>query len=492
MRVALLRITEEFVRHHRLLVERTKNNASAVLAALDEYPELAASIERLHESEGAIDWHRKFGRRRFIVQAHEEFRIRLLDFGKRWASAYDELRGRTYQQAMLRISREFTRLYALLIERTGDDPSAIASMREQQAELDDAIILLESIDFALDDPLEYAEQVTLTFGANISHFVAKVREMSRYVPHAPPEFHDALADFKGRWARACAQPVKEEVLSLDDLDLLSLDDLTNEEGVTLASPEVGASAVGKPSQNWLGELLNSLPDAPTIEGPPTWNRLSSGGPFSHILELRQFDPDRDRAADVIWWFKDLCERQPELAGEYLGYSAAGAFKWMHETVGLDLDEIERRWKEFPVIVVPQHVSDKYGLEQPHGLYRYLTQVRLAYIIGADLAEIALCRSVTELLIRYHYASDIPGAENSRGKYATKLTWLIKQVQDRQDLDFLRNFNLVEKVDAANDILHQPNTHIEHRNRARGLATEWVRVLEEMIDHAPARRTSFGE
>ena len=168
--------------------------------------------------------------------------------------------------------------------------------------------------------------------------------------------------------------------------------------------------------------------------------------------------------------------------QFIDYRASEAFDWIHEAKGLNLREIEHRIKEFPDFIVPQHVSDHYGVEAPHGLFAYLSQVRLAYIIGADLAAITLCRSVTELLIRSHYASDIPDAKNSR---KTGLRWLIEQLQDRDDFKFLRSFNLVAKVNEANDILHQAATDIEHRDRARGLLTEWVRVLEEMIDKAPA-------
>jgi hypothetical protein len=222
---------------------------------------------------------------------------------------------------------------------------------------------------------------------------------------------------------------------------------------------------------WLKELLDVLPDPPR-------GAIESGaaeGP-------RSFDPSRDSAADAIMSAEYFFEQAQENDWDLIEYRASEAFDWIHEAKGLNLREIEHRIKEFPDFIVPQHVSDHYGVEAPHGLFAYLSQVRLAYIIGADLAAIALCRSVTELLIRSHYASDIPDASNSRG---LGLRWLIEQLQDRDDFKFLRSFNLVTKVNEANDILHQAATDIEHRDRARGLLTEWVSVLEEMIDKAPA-------
>jgi hypothetical protein len=237
---------------------------------------------------------------------------------------------------------------------------------------------------------------------------------------------------------------------------------------------------------WLDELFDVLPDPPQAAIDP---EAADG--------LRSFDPNRDSAADAIMCAEDYFELAQEDSDQGIEYRASEAFDWIHhEAKGLNLREIERRMKEFPYFIVPQHVSDHYGVEAPHGLFAYLSQVRLAYIIGADLAAIALCRSVTELLIRSHYASDIPDASDSiRGP---RLGWLIEQLQDRDDFKFLRSFNLVKMVNEANVILHQAGTDIEHRDRARGLPTEWVRrdrarnlltlwmrALEEMIDKAPA-------
>jgi hypothetical protein len=69
----LNRTTEEFVRHHRLLIERTKNDPARLLEAANEFPDLAACIDRLHKIDQAVEQHRDFGKRPFIVQAHSDF-----------------------------------------------------------------------------------------------------------------------------------------------------------------------------------------------------------------------------------------------------------------------------------------------------------------------------------------------------------------------------------------------------------------------------------
>jgi hypothetical protein len=111
----LNRITEEFVRCHRLIIQSTGNDPGRLALALDKFPNLAASIKRLHQIEQGIERFKSFGKHRFIIQAHPEFRGAVKDFHQRWARAgYNPL----YKQAALRVSQEFMRCYRLLIERT--------------------------------------------------------------------------------------------------------------------------------------------------------------------------------------------------------------------------------------------------------------------------------------------------------------------------------------------------------------------------------------
>src|SRR5216683_1319726 len=179
------------------------------------------------------------------------------------------------------------------------------------------------------------------------------------------------------------------------------------------------------------------------------------------------------------------ERHPDLAIslEQTKNNPSALRQWLHETVGLNFSDIETRWKEFPVIVAPQYVSDKYGPDQPHGLYGYLTQIRLAYTIGADSAAIALCRATTELLIRDHYPSDL--------NIKNDLSGLIRSVQNLPRFAFLKKYHLTDKVQEAHDILHGRSLGgstvdtVRHQHRARGLVRDWVVVLDEMITKAPA-------
>jgi hypothetical protein len=455
--------TEEFVRHYRLLIERTKNDPARLLEAADEFPDLAACIDKLHEIDQAVEWHRHFGNSPFIVQTHPEFRRAVGDFRSRWATAYNALRNKRYEEAALRVSEEYMRCYRILVERTGDDLSAAHSLAEQSPDLDRTVRILREIDEVL-----YGDQKD--FDSSL-YDIAKIQELRCFSGVLPPEFEAIRADVNVRYHQ-CAPvwvPNFPNYLAEAKLDEAERNS-RREQRRKQREKQIAAL--------WLKELLDGLPDPPrgAIESEAAEGR-------------RSFDPGRDSAADAImsaeYFFEQKQENDWVSMQHLIEYRASEAFDWIHEAKGLNLRKIEHRIKEFPDFIVPQHVSDHYGVEAPHGLFAYLSQVRLAYIIGADLAAIALCRSVTELLIRYHYASGIPHASNSR---KTGLKWLIEQIQDRDDFKFLRCFNLVAKVDEANDIIHQAATAIpiiEHRERARGLLTGWIRVLEEMIDKAPA-------
>jgi hypothetical protein len=233
--------------------------------------------------------------------------------------------------------------------------------------------------------------------------------------------------------------------------------------------------------NWLGELLAKLP--PALEGqPPEGDR-----------DYDHFDPDRDDLGDVIQDVENWASER-ENFGQW-----SEALAWVGKSVGLDFSALQARWKDIPVILVPEHVS-----EEPRGLFGHLDQIRLAYLVGADLAATALCRTTTEVLIRYHYANHVPDAQDP---IRTKLTGspgkgklnLIEHAEVRHE--FLQHFNLAELVKYANEILHQPATgktgrglysiEAKHRDPARGVVIAWMSVQYEMIGRAGSTAAANG-
>ena len=133
------------------------------------------------------------------------------------------------------------------------------------------------------------------------------------------------------------------------------------------------------------------------------------------------------------------------------------------------------------------VSEGYELDHPESLFGYLGQVRLAYMMGADLAALAMCRAVTENLFRNHYnnndkSPDLPG--------------LIRITQEKPRCGFMRHLHIVDSINIAdrvdiadgvkeaNRILHSEGENIPRKRVPRELVKGWTRVLAELIRHAP--------
>src|SRR5207248_8484940 len=115
-------------------------------------------------------------------------------------------------------------------------------------------------------------------------------------------------------------------------------------------------------------------------------------------------------------------------------------------------------------------------DEPRSLHAYLNDVRHAYVVGADLAAIAMCRACTEILMRRHYSRD----------EKMELTPLVKQTQQKREFMHLRQHNLVSKIDDANKLLHFNQQDIRTKDRERVLIRDCVTALQDMIARAPQR------
>jgi hypothetical protein len=173
------RPTEEFVRHYRRIVDKTAGHPDRLMRALDEYPQLSLSLRRLGEIFRLVDHHRRYSPPRYLREAPRGFPEALKNFKERWIAAYNECRDRMYMQALSRISEQFLRHYDLMIQRTGDDPSAVEQLRTTDPEVDGACNELIEIRAVLDKHRQ---------------------EFGRFIDQAPHGFCEALWDVKERWA----------------------------------------------------------------------------------------------------------------------------------------------------------------------------------------------------------------------------------------------------------------------------------------------------
>ena len=313
--------------------------------------------------------------------------------------------------ARQRLTEDFVRYLKLLKEQTGNSQDQIKDALNRNPQLAVTIEELQKLWFAIKQHENFSKR--------------------RFIVQAHPEFHDARIEYEQRWSGAWSlmQDWKDE--------------RAGRESIT----------------QWLIRELAEPPNPPV-------------GALPEIDEEWEFDPGEHSAASLV-----------ESMAEYFGDKsddgayfcrAHGAYKWLTETIGVDLYEIEKRWREIGVLVVPEHVSNHHGLTEPKSLFAYLDNVRNAYLFGADLAAIAMCRATTEMLLRNHYSKD----EKSR------LTALTERIQSQPSFVFLRPFNLVSKIREANRLLHVERTDIEVKEHSKALIREWVAALKEMIVRAP--------
>jgi hypothetical protein len=92
------------------LLERTDGDPARLASAINESPELARSMKRLHEIRQGLE--QRGGRNLFVDQADPNFLTAVEDFRDRWLDAYDEFRLDNYKQAAVRVSEEFMRCYS--------------------------------------------------------------------------------------------------------------------------------------------------------------------------------------------------------------------------------------------------------------------------------------------------------------------------------------------------------------------------------------------
>src|SRR5215831_1593583 len=126
-------ITGEFIRCYRLLIERTGDDPTRVATVLDEFSDVAGCTAALQKIDQEIQSDRYS--RHPIAHAHQDFRRALHDYRNRWASAVGDARPQIYRRAARRIAEESVRCYRLLVERTANNPSAVADLGARRPEL---------------------------------------------------------------------------------------------------------------------------------------------------------------------------------------------------------------------------------------------------------------------------------------------------------------------------------------------------------------------
>lgn len=307
-----------------------------------------------------------------------------------------------------RITEEFVKLLRLLVDKTGGNPENLKGAFSRFPELGPTVTTLYTYWRRLEDHRKTAQK--------------------RYIPQAHPEFYSALSVYEAVW--------KDSWIQHMDWD-----------GERRGEPPL------------LSDIDFELPASDLVIGDSEDNDW-------------YFDSEEHSASAE---FDTALENLRSKVDEYPHFSrAAGAWEWFEKTVGVNLKQIEMRWRQIPITPVKDSVSNQHGLDENRSLYAYLDNIRLAYVAGADLAALSMCRSVTEILIRFHFFD----SDNK-----THLAELLKELNILQPE--LSRLNLADKVEQANKLMHFNTAYPADRwNDVQVAVRNWFPAINELINAAP--------
>jgi hypothetical protein len=124
-------------------------------------------------------------------------------------------------------------------------------------------------------------------------------------------------------------------------------------------------------------------------------------------------------------------------------TALSALNHLIDTVGLNLPSVFRRWRNVPVILMPAHVSKRYGASDKGSLLHLLDDAVQAYVFGAPAAAIAMCRAALDMVLKQHYGE---------GKWDRAGLETVVSLASKR-FDFINENELKFLVRHANRILH---------------------------------------
>ncbi len=224
---------------------------------------------------------------------------------------------------------------------------------------------------------------------------------------------------------------------------------------------VGAHWVKANFDEWfktidLNKLIAEDADlAATLDRPPNFNPA-----IEDAYELLD---------DIFWWADTMM-------GNYEGtdtgdslHKAFQAWEYFERTIGVDLQNIHRRWRKANIVFIPRHVADAHGLGESGGLFDLLNEAHRAFVFGTHGAAIAMCRALMETVLKKHYhltASDLDGII---ALAETKHSWM-------------RNLPLQGMRRLSNNVLHECQQADEEA------VIEFLACVKELIERAPNPKT----
>jgi len=168
--------------------------------------------------------------------------------------------------------------------------------------------------------------------------------------------------------------------------------------------------------------------------------------------------------------QDWCNVFPQGFTESIveGVSAWNRFT---EETGFDLRGIFRRRNLVPFVLMPRHVSQKYGEAEKISLLTHLQQAHDAFVFGMPFAALALMRSILETTLKKHYHAD---GNDLKARINNCLE--LPDGAPKQDLHCLRCM--------ANDVLHLNNERVQLPADSEKELLRLFLVLRTLIEKVP--------
>jgi hypothetical protein len=237
----------------------------------------------------------------------------------------------------------------------------------------------------------------------------------------------------------------------------------------------------------LGDLPSSLePAANKDEGPAEDLDFERPDPAWET----SFDPlrmDGASAFDLVFWAAE--SRAQNIGDSYesdldrASNIGLEAYEYLTSSIGFSPSEVFRRWRSLPIFFIPGHVASKHPSAEKGGLYELLDNAIRAYVFGATLASVAMCRAALELLLKQHYRLEFQYRDPQGRIRDEGLGQLIFLAEKKYQ--FIQSGKLRPLVDWANGILHsssRQNTALPAQERT---LIDFFKTIKFLIDRAPA-------
>lgn len=245
-------------------------------------------------------------------------------------------------------------------------------------------------------------------------------------------------------------------------------------------PEEFGAYNPQPTQSFaLGELNLTKPDP---EYDTSFDPMHDDGGYAIQIGVNHWQEFRDYRGEV----------EPDENGKYEDEGitantcniAYEAYEYFTQTIGVDVEDIFRRWQALPSVFMPAKIANKYGTEKG-SLNDLLDDAIRAYICGAPAPAIAMCRAALEMILKKHYL------DPSEYQYLNKdksrlLDYGLKEiiVLAEKKYDYLKEKKLTSLKSEADKVLHNYSKTKKLYDDDQKTIFQFLLTLKFLIAKAP--------